>query len=112
MSDSRHYTTEYPLVKSLLERLAQRKDVAFVHRINSGLLPGARGRKIRVGWPGAPDILGMLQGGRLFCFECKSEKGAVRPTQEAFISLIARAGGVAAVIRSPEEAIELLDSLR
>ena len=65
-------------------------------------------RVIRFGCPGSPDIIGCLDG-RWIGLEVKTETGRQRETQIAFQDAIIRAGGLYAVVRSPEGAIEFLE---
>lgn len=66
-------------------------------------------RTIRFGCPGSPDILGCLDG-RWIGLEVKTATGRQRETQIAFQAAIERAGGLYAVVRSPEDAVAALRS--
>ena len=52
---------------------------------------------------GTPDIIGCYKG-HMFLFECKADKGALRPDQVARIKQWSEAGAVALEIRSLQEA--------
>jgi hypothetical protein len=57
---------------------------------------------------GSSDIIGIAPNGKFLAVEIKTEKG--RPTKEQlkFINNVNKAGGIAGVCRSPEDAITLL----
>lgn len=58
---------------------------------------------------GSSDIIGIHHGsGRLIAIEVKTAKGRPTKEQEAFIEAINRAGGIAGIARSPEDALALL----
>ena len=80
----------------VLKALKAHPAVAWCERQNSG---AARigSRFVRFGWPGCPDILGMLRGGRFLGVEVKSKTGRLRPEQSVFLERIRIDGGVAFV---------------
>ena len=55
-----------------------------------------------------PDMVGKKVG-LFLAMEVKSEKGRPTDRQKAFIDAINRCGGRAAVVRSPEDAMRILD---
>lgn len=65
--------------------------------------------------PGSSDLIGILKMpgsdgggcgcGRFLAIETKSGRGSVEPAQQDFLDLVRRFGGVAAVVRDPEEAL-------
>ena len=58
---------------------------------------------------GSSDIIGIHRGsGRLIAIEVKTAKGRATQEQLAFIDAINRAGGIAGIARSPEDALALL----
>jgi hypothetical protein len=76
----------------------------FAWRNNSGGVPVDGGKRfVRFGYPGSPDILGILPGGKMLCVETKSAKGKLSEAQEAFRGYVERAGGVYVVVRSLED---------
>lgn len=93
-------------------------------RNNVGKLPDPRtGRWVEfgVGGPGAADLLGWrtvtvtpeMVGQRIAQFvslEVKTATGRVRPDQENWRRVVSEAGGVAAVVRSVEEAQAAIES--
>lgn len=80
-----------------------------VWRNNSGCLKDARGVPVRfgVGSPGGSDLIGIYKG-RFCAFEVKTLKGKATEAQLNFIAAVIKNGGIAGVVRSPDEAIELL----
>jgi len=58
---------------------------------------------------GIPDIIACVNG-RFVAFEVKRPGGKPTPLQEATIRKIERAGGVARVVHSAEEAIKALET--
>ena len=95
--------TELHIVNRVLEALAQDSRVVWCHRLNSGLLPAASGRRVRAGWLGAPDIIGMLQGGRLLALEIKRPGRRATQAQAAFLRCVRQGGGVGEVLHSAAE---------
>ena len=67
-------------------------------------------RVIRFGCPGSPDILGCLDG-RWIGIEVKTATGKQRDTQRNFQRAIEACGGLYAVARSAEQAVEILRAL-
>ena len=59
---------------------------------------------------GISDIIGCLDG-RFVAFEVKRPDGShgLSPRQELFLQRISDSGGIAAVVSSPQEAIEILE---
>lgn len=60
---------------------------------------------------GISDIIGCIHG-RFVAFEVKRADGThgISPRQEYFLEKVVSAGGLAAVITSPDEAIEILEN--
>lgn len=59
---------------------------------------------------GTPDIIGCYKG-RMFLFECKADKGSLRPDQVIRLRQWKEAGALALEIRSLDEAKKALLSL-
>lgn len=102
--------TETQLMNSIIEFLNYQG--AFCMRINAGLFTAeSKGKKrmIRGARKGTSDILGVYQG-RFFAFEVKKPetRAHVSPAQEDFLQRVRLHQGIAAVVTSPEEALELL----
>lgn len=87
---------EAAALSEVLKALKAHPAVAWCERQNSG---AARigNRFVRFGWPGCPDILGMLRDGRFLGVEVKAKAGRLRPEQSVFLDRIRCAGGVAFV---------------
>lgn len=82
---------------------------AVTWRNNSGCLKDARGIPVRfgIGNPGGSDLIGIYKG-RFCAFEVKTAKGKATESQLNFISAVIRNGGIAGVVRSVEDALQLL----
>lgn len=79
-----------------------------VQRINTGAFK-VGSRFVRTAGKGTLDFEGYDNHGRFLAFECKRPKGGrVSPEQKARIEDINRKGGIAAVIHSGEEALEII----
>ena len=63
---------------------------------------------IKLGTRGMSDLIGWGPGGRFAALEVKATRGRPTPEQLAFIDLVNRSGGIGAVVRSVEEAMEAL----
>jgi hypothetical protein len=69
-------------------------------RMNTGAAL-IKGRLVKFGVPGTPDICGMLApDGRFVGIECKSSTGKQRRAQQAFQRVTERMGGVYVLARS------------
>lgn len=55
---------------------------------------------------GSADLIGIYKG-QFVALEVKTKNGTLSPEQELFLSLVRRLGGLAAVVRSPQQALEL-----
>jgi hypothetical protein len=84
----------------------------LVWRQNTGMAMlkgrGGKDQPVRFGFPGLPDILGTLPGGRSLYIEVKKPGGKVRPAQVAFIDSAVRAGALAFVAYSMDEVYDRL----
>lgn len=69
-----------------------------------------RARPLHAGFPGMSDYGGWMKDGRALYVEIKSEKGKLSMEQINFITAVNRAGGVAFVAYSVEEAIEKINT--
>lgn len=62
---------------------------------------------------GSSDLIGVLApAGRLFCLEVKTDTGRLTDEQRAFLALVQRMGGFAAVVRDEDEARAALERAR
>lgn len=97
---------EASVLASVLQALNFYPSVVFAHRFNSGAYAVGEGkarRFIRFGFPGCPDILGMLRGGRLLAIEVKTTSGRVSEAQAAFLEAVSAHGGLSFVARSVDD---------
>lgn len=113
--------SEAAVLKRIL--LACSRGSSRLMRNNVGALQDKEGRWVRygvggnggsdlIGWKSVevtPDLLGRTVA--IFSAVEVKEKGRVTKEQEAFLNAVARAGGLAGVARSPEEAAAILDNL-
>lgn len=68
-------------------------------------------KAVKVAVKGYPDLSGWKRDtGQYVAFEVKTDEGKVRPEQEHFLARVREDGGIAAVVRSAEEAKEVLIS--
>jgi hypothetical protein len=93
-------------------------------RNNTGAAMDRTGRLVRYGLfqPGGSDVIGFksviitreMVGRPAAIFtamEAKTEGGRFRPGQREFLQMVRDAGGIAGVIRSPEDALNLVGSV-
>lgn len=78
----------------------------FFWRNNSGAFRTERGGFYRVGTPGAPDIIGCVDG-RFVGLEVKAAKGTLSDLQQDFARALEAAGGRYHVVRSIDDVIAL-----
>ncbi len=76
-----------------------------VFRNNIGAYKDHKGYYIKYGVcnPGGSDLLGYDKTGRFLALEFKQPGKRATPEQQAFIDAVRRAGGIAAVVTSPDE---------
>ena len=81
----------------------------IVWRNNCGAIQSADGRFVRygIGNPGGSDLIGICRG-RFLAVEIKTSKGRATQEQQRFINAVLTAGGIAGIVRSPEEALALI----
>ena len=90
-------------------------------RNNQGVATFAGGQRVRYGLanPGGSDLIGLravtvtpdMVGQKLAVFtalEVKTPAGRVEPEQRNFINFVRSFGGIADVVRSPEDAVRLV----
>jgi hypothetical protein len=105
--------SEAEILRAILRLLKRHPKVAVCWRQNSGTFQERNRdgsvRYIRANTArGMSDIMGALKDGRALAIEVKSRTGRMRPGQGEFLQTIRRAGGVAGVCRSVEDAMKLL----
>lgn len=103
-----HAPTEGEILHEIMLALSQ--DGHFIARANVGLFYTRDGRPVRTGLPvGFSDLFGhRAADARAFYLECKKPGGAIRPEQRQFIEAMRKRGAIAGVVRSVDEARELL----
>ena len=99
---------EAPVLRACLRVLHSRK--IFSWRNNSGTL-WTNGQPVSFGYPGSPDIIGILPDGRFFGAECKSPTGHQSKKQKAFEQKVKANGGVYLLVRSVEDLERGLDEI-
>ena len=57
---------------------------------------------------GQGDYIGFSNTGRFISLELKTETGKIRPEQIAFADAVNKSGGIAGIVRTEEEAFDLL----
>lgn len=87
--------------------------VAWACRMNSGATryKDANGKERFVRFhtmPGMSDIVGQMKDGRFLAMECKRRGEYPTEAQQRFLELVRDAGGVAGVVRSAQDAADLL----
>jgi hypothetical protein len=102
---------EQAILNAVLTRLRAHPLVAWVVRINTGAYKTPDGRFIRFGFPGCPDLIGMMKTGAFLAIEIKSAAGQVTAEQRAVIDKVREHGGVAGVARSQAEAVRIVEGL-
>ena len=92
--------------------LALSQDGHAVFRAQVGLFFTEDGRPVRTGLPvGFSDLFGHRAGdARAFYFEVKTGAGRATPKQKAFLAAMQARGALAGVVRSVQDAREILGS--
>lgn len=81
----------------------------YCWRNNTGAQQTTGGRFIRFGKRGSADFIGVCPDGRFLAIECKRPSGGrISDWQKEFLGEVNRRGGVAIVVRSGTECLELL----
>lgn len=93
---------EADVLRAVLAALRRHPAVAWVERLNSGVVE-VDGRWIRYGWVGSADVIGQLADGRFLAVEVKAPAGRVSEAQQAFLDRVNAAGGVAFVARGGDD---------
>lgn len=80
------------------------------NNIGTAILPNGARVKFGIGNPGGADLIG-LYGGLFVALEIKTPTGRATSDQRLFRDLVERKGGVYRIVRSPDQAHELLAEL-
>lgn len=101
---------EARLEAELLRALGGDPDVLLMKH-ETGLFYTRDGRPVRIGTPGSPDLVGAVHG--VFVgFELKSDRGRVSPEQLQWHQAARARGAVVEVVRSVDEAREVIARVR
>ena len=100
-------------VLSCLKQFQALGKICWYARMNSGAGKLQYGTSkasqfIRFGFPGMPDVLGQLPGGRLLAIEVKRPSGRVTEDQAAFIEKARGSGALAFVARSVSDVLDAI----
>lgn len=99
--------SEHDIQNSIRLKLSELGYAVF--RINSGKIRMADGRWFDTGVPKGFSDLIAVKGGRIFFLEVKTEAGKASPEQIKFLATMRdRYGCAAGIVRSVEEAVELV----
>ena len=106
---------ERDILKAIMQLLYSHPKVAKAWRVNSGTAKyqsGDKTRYVRMNTAkGMSDIMGILKGsGKILALEVKSNSGIVRTHQEEFLQSIRDGGGIAAVVRSVDDVLRILEN--
>jgi len=124
-SRGRVIVPERDVLAAGLELMHKHPGVRFAFRMNSGSgfllyadkfkqlvadghLKAGDARFMRFGFPGCPDVIAMLAGGRLCFAEAKSSVGPIRDDQQAVLEATNAGGGLGFVFRSVEDVVKAL----
>lgn len=98
------------LIQNKIRAAVNRSGLAILWRNNTGKLPNGHGGFITFGLAvGSADLIGLIKGtAKFIAIEVKSLVGKASEEQRAWGEIVKRAGGVYAICRSPEEALEVI----
>ena len=77
-------------------------------RLNTGVFKTANGDTIKQGIPGMPDLLFIGDHGKTVWLEVKTQTGKISEEQSRFITMLRERGHIAAIVRSVDEAVDLV----
>jgi hypothetical protein len=80
----------------------------FKQLVAAGHLKSSDARFMRFGFPGCPDVIAMLEHGRLCFAEGKSSVGVVSDEQQAVLDATNAGGGLGFVFRSVDDVVRAL----
>ena len=95
----------------IVQRLATERG-GRLFRNNTGRLKTESGRWVQFGVPpkGGSDLIGWMPGARFTAVEIKVGRDKLSDEQGAFLAAVIKAGGVAGVVRTVEDAEALLSA--
>ena len=103
--------TEGPVVRAIERMLLRRTDI-YAWRNNTGAYRPKEGprRFIRYGHPGSADFIGVTRGGKFIALEAKRPGGGEQSeSQKEFEAKVLAQGGIYAIVRSVDEAMQVID---
>lgn len=105
---------ESAVLDAVLKTLLLHPKVKLAWRVNSGagkfLYPdGSTSQFMRFGFPGCPDIHGVMHGGRALFVECKRRGEKPTDDQAAFLAKMKSAGAVAFVAYLSDDVMRELE---
>lgn len=99
---------ETALMHQIMLALSERG--CLIYRNNTGSIKTTDGRFVKFGLcVGSSDLIGIAPGGRFCAFEVKTDTGRATIEQKRFINAVIAAGGIAGIVRSPAEALALIN---
>jgi len=105
--------SEAEIQAAVLRAINYHPAVVWARRMNTGAARttgrGGTERLVFFGFPGSPDIHGMLRGGRALYIEVKTQTGRLTPEQQKFLALAKHHGAAAGVARSVNDAIAIIE---
>jgi hypothetical protein len=103
--------TETQLVSAILDVISIKyRATVYAYRNNTGATATPSGGFVRYGHKGSADIIGVVKGGKFLALECKTASGKPTPHQLEWLAAISALGGVAAIVRSVDEACAVIDN--
>ncbi len=83
--------------------------VAVWWRQNTGGMQPSENRWVKFGFTGAPDLMGVMVGGRFLAVECKATGRKATAAQQAFLDNVRDAGGLSICTDNPDALLVLLN---
>ena len=105
--------SERQMQRAILDYIAASHPSAHVHAIpNGGRRDMAEAAQLHLDGvrAGVPDLCVLWPGGGVCWLEVKSRTGTIQPTQRAYHAMLGRLGHRVAVVRSVDEAAEVLSA--
>ena len=81
----------------------------IVLRLNTGVFKTFDGNTVKCGIPGTPDLLFLSRDGKAVFLEVKTATGKPSAEQINFIETVRKMGFSAGIVRSVDEALELIN---
>src|SRR3990167_7344578 len=92
--------------KGILEAHPQ---VALWWRQNTGGMHPTEERWVKFGFTGAPDLMGVMVGGRFLAVECKASGRKATAAQQSFLDNVLDAGGLAVCVDHQDKMLAYLN---